>query len=226
MVLGEEMNADIATYGRVYANDPDYDTLRGRVVAHHEVVGITLDGWKVRHEVTVIDFAKPEPVKLVDRDALIADEGTNPDGHARRDRGKRTQETLMLIRAMLTEKPLNTVEIAAALGETVNRIKNLLRNHPSGFVVVASGITGFVYGLENHTYPKPYYPPAMQRIVDYLKAHGPSTTPEICEALDIWKDTLWRTVRAYPGVIHVVGQQTRKSGKRAAHVWGLADGNH
>lgn len=216
------MNADIATYGRVYANDPDYDTLRGRVVTRHEVVGITLDGWKVRHQVTVIDFAKP-PALEVDPDAVIADDGTDPDGRLRRRKPKAdTQETLDRIHDLLTDRPLNTVEIASRIGASVNRVKNLLRNHPAGFVVVANGITGFVYGLEGHTYRQPYYQPAMQRIVDYLREHGPATTPEICEALDIWKDTLWKAIKAQPGVIEVVGEQSRKGGGKAAHIWGLA----
>lgn len=216
------MNADIATYGRVYANDPDYDNLRGRVVTRHAVVGITRDGWKVRHEVTVVDFGKPPAVE-VDPDAAIADEGVDPDGRLRRRRPKAdTQETLDRIHDLLTDRPLNTVEIASRIGASVNRVKNLLRNHPAGFVVVANGITGFVYGLEDYTYRQPFYSPAMQRIVDYLREHGPSTTPEICDALDIWKDTLWKAIKAHPGVIRVVGEQPRKGGGKAAHIWGLA----
>ena len=143
------MNAD--PRGTCYAGDDDFDNLHARVVARHDVVGITRDGYVVRHIVTVCDFGKPSRTPA-DPDAALADEGTDLDDNPRprhTHRGPRVATTALLARihAALVDCPLNARELAAMLGVTVPRVRAALRNHAAGVEVVGRDVYGSVYAL-------------------------------------------------------------------------------
>lgn len=128
------------TTGNAYTPDADYSPLRGRVVTHHEVVGITLDGWKVRHQVTVIDFAKPEPVKPVDPDVVIADEPRQAQdmaefakvGLAARLRHAEARQTTLegeLIAYLECYGPAHVALMARDLGQAKSTVERFFRRH-------------------------------------------------------------------------------------------------
>lgn len=68
------MNTLERTTGNAFANDPAYDSLTGYVTHCTDIVGITRDGWKVRHVVTVINLGRPDRVMPVDPDAQMQPE--------------------------------------------------------------------------------------------------------------------------------------------------------
>lgn len=118
---------------KAFAGDAEYDGLRLRLVERREVVGITRDGWKVRHCVTVLDFGKPSRT-IADPDAAGRHEGPAAIGVKGYPHGKTLE--LLAVRPMLCH------EIAEAVGCTTTRIQKLFINQPHGFAVVSRGPRG------------------------------------------------------------------------------------
>lgn len=58
-------------HGSAYAGDPDYDMMSGRITRQSSILGITRDGWVVRHTVTYIDVGRAAPVTVCDPDGLL-----------------------------------------------------------------------------------------------------------------------------------------------------------
>ena len=131
--------------GDIYANDRDFDELHGRVVHESEIVGMTLDGWKVRHCVTVLDFGKPTRAPR-DPNAAIRYEGPAEIGFKGYPAGK-TVELIAAVRELLAVRPMLCHEIATRLGCTTTRIQKLFINQPDGFRKVARGPRGNLWGL-------------------------------------------------------------------------------
>lgn len=202
---------------QAYAH-PEYDALR--VVRCTEIVGITLDGWKVKHRVTVFDFGK-RPIDAANPDAVIAGDGTDVDGNPFRQRKPAAKTELLLDRIyeLLARKPLNARQLAHETGETVGRIQGILREYKAGLVVLRRGTWGNIYGLEGQNYATPLVSPLMQAIISHLRTHGPTSTPDLCEALQADKTKVQNAIATYPGMVEAVGT-ARARGKRAT-VWGL-----
>lgn len=139
------MNELAPVRGNAYAGDPDYDGLHLRVVAQHEIVGLTRDGWKVRHCVTVWDFGKPMRT-LHDPDAVGRYEGSAAIGVKGYQHSK-TVELLARVRALLAVRPMACREIAEATGCPYRQVRGLFTNQPAGFVVVGRGLSGNIWGL-------------------------------------------------------------------------------
>lgn len=178
------MNAQIAY--------PEYDALR--VVERREIIGITLDGWKVRHQITVFDFNKP-PIDAANPDATIA-----PDYKRPRKKHVATETLLADIRTLLLDKPMTAREMAEVLDSRPHLVGKALLHHPDGFVVLAKGLTGHVWGVEGVEYP-PVHTGAIGQIVNYLREHGASTAREICEAIGMGNSTFYSAHERSPGVL-------------------------
>lgn len=130
---------------KAFAGDAEYDGLRLRLVERREVVGITRDGWKVRHCVTVLDFGKPSRT-IADPDAAGRYKGPVEIGFKGYPHGK-TVELLMRVCELLAVRPMLCHEIAEAVGCTTTRIQKLFINQPHGFAVVSRGPRGNLWGL-------------------------------------------------------------------------------
>lgn len=176
-------------YADAYA---EYDALR--VVRRREIVGMTNDGYKVRHKVTVYDFNKPT-LPPPNPDAVIA-----PKNRAPRQRHVATETLLAEIRALLVCKPMIASELAAALDLRPYYVSKTLLNNPDGFVVLARGLTGNVWGIEGVKYT-PVYTGALGQIVDYLREHGQATARDICDALNMPRATFYAANNRHPGVL-------------------------
>lgn len=205
-------------HGKAYANDPWYDAMRGRIVQQYTVTGITDDGWVVRHTRTVLDFGRVPP-PTVDPNEAIGD--LSDDSPDRKPQAK-TVPLLESIYDALSEQPMNARQLAHATGATVNRIQAILRDHSTGLVILAKCAWGHVYGLEGCDYP-PVYSATMQRIVDYLREHGPTSTPDLCAALNMHKPSIFEAIRKHPGAVVEAGTQAAQgTGGKRALVWDVA----
>ena len=134
-------------HGNAYANDPQYDRMTGRVTYRHEVVGMTLDGWKVRHTVEYIDLGRAAALATHDPNAVGAYEGPGAigvQGYAHH----KTRALLEQVRALLAVRPMLCHELATATGATTRQIQKLFTNQPAGFRVVGRGTRGFLWGLD------------------------------------------------------------------------------
>lgn len=206
--------------GRVYANDADFDAFRGRLVHQREIIGMTDDGWKIRHCIQVIDFGKP-PRQVVDPDALLELEPGVEETRPATRRQRKTEQLLARIYDLLADKAMNARELAHATEQTVDRVNGVLRDLPAEVVVLRRGTWGNVYGLAGKDYTTPPLSPLMQRIVDHLRTHGPTATPDLCAALDALKASVQQTLVAYPDVVRQVGKRRNagRNGGRPAAVW-------
>lgn len=134
-------------HGNAYANDPDFDRMSGRVAYRHEIVGITLDGWKVKHTVEYIDLGRAAALDAHDPNAVGGYEGPQAIGVQGYTHHK-TRALLEQIRALLAVRPMLCHEIATATGCTTTRIQKLFINQPAGFRVVGRGTRGNLWGLD------------------------------------------------------------------------------
>lgn len=210
------------TTGHAYAADKDYDALRGRVVAKRVTkLGITQDGYVIGRVTRLIDIGRGDPVAPCDPDATIADEGTDEDGNPRRRMGMqaKTESALAQVRELLQDKPLNTRELATALGMTMSRVKALLLNHPEDFVILGKVREGHIYALKGHEYTSRVLLKSMPRMAEYVRRHGPSSFSEMSRALGMTYKTLHESIDANPGVMALVGRKHISRGM--VDLWGL-----
>lgn len=181
-------------HGNAYANDPQYDRMTGRVTHRHEIVGMTLDGWKVRHIVEVIDLGKPAPVDAADPDAQLADEFcadfsphvANGLAAIRENKAERQRHLRAEIVATLRENgPASANAITERLGNgAYARVLDTLRRNPQAFVLLGGQFK--VWGLPGQTYtPQVVKLGSKLRtaLLESLGVHGPQTARELWQRL-------------------------------------------
>lgn len=119
-------------HGRAFANDADYDSLSGRITRQSTIVGITRDGWKVRHTCVYIDIGRAAPVDAPDPDAMIeAGEHLPPAPRvarvkARKEKTPAVNDLQRRITAYLTEHGPTK---AAALAHAMNVNESTISKH-------------------------------------------------------------------------------------------------
>lgn len=112
----------------------DDGALTGRVVGKHRIKGITLDGWVVWHERTLIDIGRPDPIGAVDPDAALQAEpppAKTPNVVAMNAaRAKRQAVLAVKIVAYLREQgPMTTLEIHRDLDIPYSTLKTHMAEH-------------------------------------------------------------------------------------------------
>ena len=125
------------SHGNAYCGDPQFDNMSGRVTYEREVVGMTLDGWKVRYCVTYIDLGKPAPVDAADPDAQMQTEQLWREGKS--DNTNAVAAVLAAGEARFLERrdrmadylrtfgPATTDEMAQGLGMVKNTVADMIR---------------------------------------------------------------------------------------------------
>lgn len=181
-------------HGNAYANDPQYDRMTGRVTHRHEIVGMTLDGWKVRHIVEVIDLGRAAAVTPADPDAQLADEFcadfsphiVNALTSIRENKAERQRRLRDEIVATLREHgPASANTITERLGNgAFARVLDTLRRNPQTFEFVGGQFK--VWGLPGQAYTRQVIKLGSKlrnALLEALGAHGPQTARELWERL-------------------------------------------
>ena len=216
------MNAQAYAY-------PEYDALR--VVSRSEIVGITMDGWKIKHCVTVFDFGKP-PVDAVDPDAQMQEESlvchdertaTMLEG-LRRAKAKRDAALFEGIRTHLKQHgPTSARKLGKALGVGDNtRTLAILRGNADTFVFHGGQFA--IWGLVGQPYEperRKLVSPLMLAIRDAIQTHGPQTSLELASRLHAHPSSVLHSVTKHPNWFYVVEVRPRQGGVPKARVWGL-----
>jgi len=123
------------TVSKPYANDRDYDAFRGRVTYRGSVVGITLDGWKVRRTVTYIDVGRADAIiprtgeELMEAERMPGDLRGAPQTNASRiaaGKARRKAKRDCIIKLLRERGPLTCDEIAEELGYVAKTTREIL----------------------------------------------------------------------------------------------------
>lgn len=215
---------------QAYAH-PEYDALR--VVRRSETIGITEDGWKVRHRITVFDFGRVH-IDAVDPDAQMQAEAlvygdkriTAMVAAKKRTKAERDAALLEGIKANFTEHgPLSVKKLAKNLKVGAsNRILRLLRLHTDTFTFFGGQF--FTWGLIGQTYDPPPHTrvsAVMVAIRDVIKAHGPQTSMELAERMNAHASSILHRLADHPDWFCVVEVRPRRGCIPEARVWGLVD---
>lgn len=152
------MNTYDHIQSRVYANDPDYDAFRGRLIAEYTVERVDKRrNCTIRTTYEVIDIGRPDPVSPVDPDAQMGPESLGYDrlaavraAHARarvvaEERKQRVHDALVAYLQEHGPQPIKTLlDVTEYQGKTAMRAH--LASCPETFVRLREipGIWGLV----------------------------------------------------------------------------------
>lgn len=203
----------------------EYCKLTGYLEREYSVEWEDAQGNRWRKHAQIINLGRADRIPPADPDAALGLDGLDLDGNPQRVPQKRTQELLERITDALADKPMNVRQIAHATGQTVDRIKGILRDHRDGIVVVARGAWGKVYGLPGRTYDLTQHTPTLQRIVAHLAAHGPATVLDLADALGVHKTTVSVTLTRFAGdAVRMVGEQAANGqGGAPRQIWDITE---
>lgn len=230
------MNSERLTQGRAYSGDPQFDNMTGRIVHQSEIVGITLDGWKVRHTYQVIDIGRCADIDAVDPDVQMQRErfpAANPNtamalegqqaAKAERFRALRDDVATYIAK----HGPASANAIAEGMGTGGSgakaRVLDMLRRCQDRFVYHGGEFSR--WGLVG----QPYAPTkarkrpsaTMLAVRAALEAFGPQSASELAERIGARQQAVIKSVMARPEWFVVVEVRRVVSGKQEARVWGL-----
>lgn len=214
--------------GRVYSGDPDYDALRGRVVSHSRVKGITLDGWVVWHERKVMDFAK-QPVKAANPDAQLEDdeaESITFDAHERLMGAgdvlarRRAALDAVLVAHMQAHGPTPVGELSELVTWSTDTVRAHLRSKPDVYVCYQEMPAVFGLPGQKWTGTATKKPNLRQLIRDLLAEQGTLTSTQIGQRLGLRSGVAAGTMTRYKDWFCVVGTAKAANGL-PVFVWGL-----
>lgn len=132
----------------------------------------------------------------------------------------RTAKLLAAIFEQLQERPLSTRELADANGVSRNQIALLIQRYNDSFEQLSQSSHGAIYGIKGQQYTR-VYTKSMPRVLDYLRAHGPSSAKAICEGIGITQQTLNNADNDNVGVLTVVGVVEKKGVGKRSPIYGI-----
>lgn len=218
------MNAHVAA---AYA---EYEMLRE--VQRSEIVGITLDGWVVRHIVTVLDFNKPPCAPRAEDAALEPESLPVPRKYQvlhdiiQGQKAERAEIMLDEVQACLTEHgPMPAAHIAERIGKAgaINRVLNTLRAHPEIFVYCGGQFRAWRLHTQSFEKPKLRKPdtPTMLAVRATLAEHGPQTMAEIAKRIDAHPPVVRNVFLRRPEWFRIVGIRKGTGNVPDSNIWGL-----
>lgn len=212
----------------------DY-ALTGRVTYQHSVIGMTLDGYKVKHTVQYIDIGKPAPITPIDPDAQMQPERFPVAGMAMALEGLQNAKVERFhalrddVAACLREHgPASSVTITERLGNGAKeRVLDVLRRNPQTFVFHGGQFA--IWGLVG----VPYTPPKPRKRLSAtmlaaraaLETYGPQSAAELAQRIGVGQTSVIKSIMARPEWFVVVEKRAASGSTPVTRVWGLV-GRH
>lgn len=234
------MNSEPLTRGNAYANDPDFDRLSGRVTYRGTVIGMTLDGWKVKRTVTYIDLGRSAAIDAADPDIELVSESLAAGRPRRTVAASQGQQNAKAARAVALRGDIEAClcehgpESANAIAERIAqdggggvakaRVLDVLRRNPQCFVY--HGGRRKTWGLVGQAYtPRPtakQTTPLMRALRETLATHGPQTTGDLARRIGSYAASVHKSLLARPDWFVVVEMSASRGNVPDTRVWGLA----
>lgn len=196
----------------------EFDSLTGYVTGNYSYEWTDKRGTRWRKQVTVTNLGRPDRGIPVDPDAAMTPDYWREELPRERKPHDMTGAKLEMMREVLRGRPCKLSDLVELTGLTLGTIKHLLAYHKSNFVVLTQYEDGALYGLAGQDY-SPILHGSMPRIVEYLRANGPSTVAQILRDCGMIHKTFNKARSLNLDVLIECGKVS--VGNRPSTLWGV-----